>query len=130
MQKVETAIKLALLQAKRNECAVQLLIPKLPTPFGTIQRLVQSVGKLSAINFLRLSGCWPHVDLSLYDVFLHVATSNEASFAGNLVVHRFVAVDPASREEQPPLGWRHGVDEDLLAESVHLEKSGQLLLLS
>jgi hypothetical protein len=28
------------------------------------------------------------------------------------------------------LGWCHGVDEDFLAESVHFEKSRQLLLLS
>jgi hypothetical protein len=28
------------------------------------------------------------------------------------------------------LGWRHLVDEDLLAESVHLEKGRQLLLFS
>jgi hypothetical protein len=36
----------------------------------------------------------------------------------------------SSRQKQPALGWRHVVDENLLAESVHLEKSGQFLLLS
>ena len=61
------------------------------------------------------------------NVLLHVATSNEASFAGNLVVYRFVAVDPASRQEQPSLGWRHFVDENL-AERVHPKQGRQLFL--
>ena len=61
---------------------------------------------------------------------MFVTTSNEASFASNLVVYSLVAVDPASGQKQPALGWRHVVDENLLTERTHLEQSRQLLLFS
>ena len=142
---------------------MQLIIPKLTTPFGTVQRLVEPGSKLPAVHILRLSRCWSHVDLvsavrlkvgvlnvevrnlerelssdgtknsqclkatggrvrDIRDVLLHVTSGNEASFASNSVVYGLVAIDPASRQKQPSLGWRHVVDEDLLAESVHLEQ--------
>ena len=143
---------------------MQLIILNFTTPFGTVQRLVESVGQLPAVHILRLSRCWSHVDLVsavrlkvgvlnvevrdlerelgsdrtkdsqrlkaaggrvrvIRNVLLHVASCNETSFAGNLVVYGLI-------EKQPSLGWRHLVDEDLLAESVNLEKSRQLLFFS